>query len=513
MKKILILTLLAAPLAAQEPLPGTERLEGDADFASEMVAGIDRFLLAELEASIDRRASLWKRDTESPEAYERSVTPNRERFRRYIGAVDARTPFEGLELVGTTAKAPRVGEGEGYEVYAVRWPVFRNVQGEGLLLVPSGRKPVADVVAVPDADQTPEMIAGLAPGLPPESQVARRLVENGCRVLVPVLMDRAETFSVTRGGGVTNQPHREFVYRPAFEMGRHVIGYEVQKILAVVDWFEKEGADRIGIVGHAEGGLLAFYAAALDRRIDAACVSGYFDSRQDAWREPIYRNVWGLLEEFGDAELASLIAPRTLIVENARAPEIVGPPKPRKGSRGGAAPGRVVSPVAEHVTAEFARAEAAASRPLNLKGWQVVAADHPFGSAVVPFFEALTGSKLLPSGPPARNLRKDYDPLPRLKRQFDQLVEDSQELVRNGEKVRREFWSSADWKTRDSWKKTTTQYRKHFYDEVIGRFDRPLLPPRPRTRKVYDEPKYVGYEVQLDVFPDVFAYGLLSTLR
>ena len=54
---------------------------------------------------------------------------------------------------------------------------------------------------------------------------------------------------------MTNHPHREFVYRGAFEMGRHVIGYEVQKILAAVDWLEqssggKAATHRIGVMGH-----------------------------------------------------------------------------------------------------------------------------------------------------------------------------------------------------------------------------------------------------------------------
>ena len=30
-------------------------------------------------------------------------------------------------------------------------------------------------------------------------------------------------------------------------------------------------------------------------------------------------------------------------------------------------------------------------------------------------------------------------------------------------------------------------------DDVIGRFDDKFLPPDPRSRKVYDEPKYTGY--------------------
>jgi hypothetical protein len=37
------------------------------------------------------------------------------------------------------------------------------------------------------------------------------------------------------------------------------------------------------------------------------------------------------------------------------------------------------------------------------------------------------------------------------------------------------------------------------------------MPPNPRTRQVYDEPKWTGHEVMLDLYPDVFAYGILLT--
>jgi len=40
--------------------------------------------------------------------------------------------------------------------------------------------------------------------------------------------------------------------------------------------------------------------------------------------EPIYRNVWSLLREFGDAELASLVLPRALVVEHSPGPAISG---------------------------------------------------------------------------------------------------------------------------------------------------------------------------------------------
>ena len=80
-------------------------------------------------------------------------------------------PFDAPELTGTTASPALVGKGSNYEIFAVRWPAFGDVHGEGLLLVPIGRQKVADVVAIPDADQTPEQIVGLAPGVAPRIAV------------------------------------------------------------------------------------------------------------------------------------------------------------------------------------------------------------------------------------------------------------------------------------------------------------------------------------------------------
>ena len=150
--------------------------------------------------------------------------------------------------------------------------------------------------------------------MPPESQFARRLAENGCRVLVPTLISREMAKRAPPGQpGRANLTNREYLYRPAFELGRHLIGYEVQKVLAAVDWFAKEAGDKdpkIGVIGYGEGGMLALYAGALDTRIDATCVSGYFGPRERIWEQPIDRNVFGLLEQFGDAELAAMVAPR-----------------------------------------------------------------------------------------------------------------------------------------------------------------------------------------------------------
>src|SRR4051812_17729402 len=196
---------------ADSRLDGTAPLTTQGDLSAQIVAGIDQFLTRQTEQSISNRIALWRRDFSSAAAYERSVETNRARFRAQIGAVDPRVPVTQLEYVGSVESPARVAETDTYTVDAVRWPVFAGVHGEGLLVRPRGQ-PAAYLVAVPDADQTPEMIMGLAPGVAPERQFARRLAENGVMLLIPVLISRDDTFSGNaRLRRFTNQPHREWI--------------------------------------------------------------------------------------------------------------------------------------------------------------------------------------------------------------------------------------------------------------------------------------------------------------
>ena len=193
---------LALPAAAAEPLPDTKPLTEQGDLAAKMVEGIDKYLMREIAASVENRKQYWKVDFSSPEAYLKSVQPNRDRLKKILGVVDERVPFTDLEYVGGPKTPSLVAETDDYKVFAVRWPVLPGVDGEGLLLEPKG-KVRACVVAVPDADWTPEMLVGLAAGVPEKAQFARRLAENGCRVLVPTLIDRKDDWS----GNPDTRPH------------------------------------------------------------------------------------------------------------------------------------------------------------------------------------------------------------------------------------------------------------------------------------------------------------------
>src|SRR5690606_4406730 len=102
--------------------------------AAEMVEGLHRFLDRETAASVGRRQGHWGRDFSSPEAYEKSVEPNRGRLERIVGAVDPRVSPVEMYLVGTTDSPSLVAEAPGFKVHAVRWDVYPGVHGEGLLL-------------------------------------------------------------------------------------------------------------------------------------------------------------------------------------------------------------------------------------------------------------------------------------------------------------------------------------------------------------------------------------------
>ena len=60
-----------------------------------------------------------------------------------------------------------------------------------------------------------------------------------------------------------------------------------------------------------------------------------------------------------------------------------------------------------------------------------------------------------------------------------------------------------------SWKASTQSYRDYIWDEVIGRLPAPDRPASPKTRRIYDHADFDGYEVVLDDWEDVFAYGIL----
>jgi len=94
--------------------------------------------------------------------------------------------------------------------------------------------------------------------------------------------------------------------------------YEARRMLDVLSARGEVDAKRIGMAGISGGGLVTLFTSALDRRIKAACVSGFVNT----WLDSIIslhhcpdNYVPGLGTVLENADVAAMIAPRALLIE------------------------------------------------------------------------------------------------------------------------------------------------------------------------------------------------------
>src|SRR5438477_3561675 len=110
-------SLAAAAAESIQTLPGTKSIDWpEADLSGRLMDGAHKFIERKISEAPAKRSQYWKRDFSSPDAYTRSVEPNRERFRTIIGAVDSRPPIQ-MERYGDDANPGLVAETSRYRIF------------------------------------------------------------------------------------------------------------------------------------------------------------------------------------------------------------------------------------------------------------------------------------------------------------------------------------------------------------------------------------------------------------
>ena len=512
------------------PFPGTGILDWtDEDFSVRIMDGAHAFVEAEI-AAVAARTTSQPLDPAERAAF---VETSRLALGEKLGVVDERLA-PGLEFVSGNPvdydgepSSMKVADGPVFRVHAVRWPVLPGFTAEGLYVNPVSEEPGAPapplMVLMPDAGETPEDILGMTARLPSHRQIGLRFALAGFRLLIPAPVNR-ERYGGPDGKDEailkTEQTHREWIYRQAFQMGRHPLGYEVQTMLAALDWYAMQfPGSEVTAAGYGEGGRVAMYAAALDDRFSHAFISGAFASRATAWEEPIYRNLFGLLPDHGDAEVAALIYPRPLLLEHTAFPEV----KEQKGA--------LATPPYAEVEAEFQRIAKvlnALSAPAGFflnEAANGARGDYP---SVAGFLQAIGREPDISRTPPLALLideRVGFDPAEREARVFAGMQAHVQNLIDESDKARDEFYfykaepglRRGSWSTEKSHERLSPldfmtrseEWREKFETEIIGRFDEELLPLSPRTRKVRETDAWTAWNVVLDVYPGFEAWGTL----
>jgi len=502
---------MAARMKLQETLPGTTLAPRVEDPLALMLEGLHRHvegLTAEMTSS---RRRAWQAGLSAADrgAF---LEGKRLRLRRIVGADDVRRP-SALSLRHGGPAGTRLARCGRITAVAVQWSVFDDLAGEGILLEPAGPARAAAVV-LPDADQTPEALCGLDGGSGADA-VALDLARRGCRVVVPALLDRRDTHSGLPDVRMTNQPHREFIYRAAYQLGRHILGLEAQVVSAALDWLAAPAALPTAVVGYGEGARVALLAAALDARVGTVLISGGFGPAEGLWEEPVYRNVFSFLRDFGDAETTALIAPRNVLIEACAWPAVDGPPPVREG-RAGAAPGRLVTPSFEAVHAEWQDA---------CRLWALAAPGEPSPALIGdghggPWSRATRtalaeGLGLGPPRGPAdwSTAAPGESPSDRQDRLFRSMLGVTQRWLREAEFRRAAMWAPAEPPREDTWRGLRADYHRRFWEDVIGKLPPADRPPRPRTRLIETTAAWTRHEVWLDLWENAIAYGQLLVPR
>ncbi len=540
---------------ATEPpkvLAGTSPLETQGDITSQLVEGVDRFLLSKLASAPAARLEAWKKNEVQglaqslPEKTRReaalratsqgnaSEKPTIDELRRaelarIIGLRDVRVKQPRIALKHALGDPTHYAQGQNWRAYLAEWPVLDGVEATGILVQPERAEDIRFLaVTIPDAGQTPEDMIGLGEQAEKISPVAAALAAVGGQVLVTTPVSRHR--EARRGRAVMTD--QEFLYRSAFELGRHVLGYQVHETLAAVDALRTSRVNTAAqspnatnaatqslpvlVVGWGEGGWIALHSAAVSTSIDAVCVSGHFRARESLWQEPIHRNIQSLLLNFGDAELAAMIAPRKVVID-----AIPGPSVNIEGQ--GGAPGKLDGPTRAETQMEFARIEALLPDRSQRQAIELVTpASVPTQAG--PSNEALAKTlgaigvelKDSPLKDLSANAVQPVSParaiVPASQRRLSMLTKwdrYSQQVLEHAADERAIYWQSLKTDSLENFQTTVEPFRQAFAEDVIGSWPEPMMPAHPRTRLLYDQPKYTGYEVVLDVYADVIAYGIL----
>jgi dienelactone hydrolase len=303
----------------------------------------ERYLLGEARRTYARRERHWRRDFGSLGAYERSVAGMRRRWKALLGGWPRR---RGPLRPRVECLATESDTGGRYRLERVWLTALPGVEVDALLLTPpvapgtggAGRRPA--VLVQHGLSGTPEGAVGLVAGagMNPYRRIGLRLAERGYVVLAPHMAGgfghpESGPHYVPELAGTAQGRARTQLNRLAIEYGRTLMGLEMFVLSRAVDFLVAHpGVDpaRVGMYGLSQGGQSALWLPALDTRVAATVVSGYFNERFGKQLVPSERYVaylgteeedkflMGRLGAFGDAELASLICPRPLLVEHGK---------------------------------------------------------------------------------------------------------------------------------------------------------------------------------------------------
>jgi len=300
---------LQKPLTTADDLKQFEEDRTDA-YAGQLEAYLRKWLVEDYPGRADKA---WKQDYSSIEAFEKSVEPNRRRWREVV------KPPE-LEKTGKLRRRPHPPladlKGEWLTV------PLGGLTAEGLLAVPARatpQSPVPLVIAQHGIGSHPERTFGVLDEGEHYHRYAKELVDAGFAVLAPMNLR-----SVERRNRIERLCRLADTSLPGIELVR------VQRLLDEVLEDPRIDGERVGMWGVSLGGTATMFWMPLEPRIKVGVVAAWFNHRRNKMAVPDPRYscfletkeehafFHGWLTEFTDSDVVSLICPRPLLIQTGK---------------------------------------------------------------------------------------------------------------------------------------------------------------------------------------------------
>jgi dienelactone hydrolase len=228
---------------------------------------------------------------------------------------------EPVPLDLETTASVEIAEG-GYTRHRIVFDTEATMSVPAYLLVPEDRAgPGSAVLAIHGHGPGKSEVCGLEEGVPdaPNGDYAHQLAVAGHVVLAPDLRgfgERADWNPPDRYGCDANLVH-------AVMAGENPLAanlWDLARCLDVLEQHPRVDPARVGVAGLSYGATCSLFLAAVDDRVAAAVVSGYFSSVVASHRMP-----WnmcgsqvlpGMLGRLEHVDLGALVAPRPLLIES-----------------------------------------------------------------------------------------------------------------------------------------------------------------------------------------------------
>lgn len=271
----------------------------------QMLSELEALVIARQAEADRRRATFFRPDASSLDAYAASTARLRRAFIRMLGwPLTSRRPKSP-----PAARLEHVADDDLGSIHRVWIETLPGLHTYGLFFQPKDVPPPHPlVISQHGGGGTPELCSGVSGDSANYNDMTRRLLRRGAAVFAPQLLLWTEAHGPKHD--------RAWYDRRLKNMGGSIAALEIHRISRSLDYFASR-ADidpaRMGIIGLSYGGFYALFTAAADPRLRVTVSSCFFsDRRHYDWPDWTW---FDAMNRFQDAEVAQLVCPRALYIE------------------------------------------------------------------------------------------------------------------------------------------------------------------------------------------------------